>query len=50
MAESNFLVEKMRIGFAGLFNTLKQIASVGSNNEKRTVFSGTARNVYRLNH
>ncbi|HSE06061.1 MAG TPA: amidohydrolase family protein [Methylomirabilota bacterium] len=45
--ESNFPVDKMGIGWAGLWNALKRIAG-GSVAEKQAMFSGTARRVYRL--
>lgn len=48
MAESNFPVEKMGIGYAALFNALKRIASGASVDEKKALFSGTAKRVYRL--
>lgn len=48
MVESNFPVEKMGIGYAGLFNALKRIASGASADEKKALFSGTAKRVYRL--
>jgi L-fuconolactonase len=48
IAESNFPVEKMGIGFAGLFNALKRITSGASPEEKAAIFAGTARRVYRL--
>ncbi|MGE0723337.1 MAG: amidohydrolase [Alphaproteobacteria bacterium] len=48
MAESNFPVDKMGIGYAGLFNALKRIAAGASADEKRALFSETARRVYRL--
>ena len=48
MVESNFPVEKMGIGYAGLFNALKRIAAGASADEKKALFSGTARRVYRL--
>lgn len=48
MAESNFPVEKMGIGFAALFNALKRLASGCSPEEKAAIFAGTARRVYRL--
>ncbi len=48
MAESNFPVEKMGIGFAALFNALKRLAAGCSNDEKAAIFAGTARRVYRL--
>jgi predicted TIM-barrel fold metal-dependent hydrolase len=46
--ESNFPVDKMGIGWAGLWNALKRIASGASPEEKQALFSGTARRVYRL--
>jgi L-fuconolactonase len=49
IAESNFPVEKMGIGFAALFNALKRLASGCSADEKKAIFAGTARRVYRLN-
>jgi len=48
MFESNFPVEKMGIGWAPLWNALKRIAAGASADEKRALFSGTARRVYRL--
>jgi predicted TIM-barrel fold metal-dependent hydrolase len=48
MAESNFPVEKMGIGYASLFNALKRLASGASTSEKAAIFAGTARRVYRL--
>jgi L-fuconolactonase len=48
MVESNFPVEKMGIGYAGLWNALKRIAAGASADEKRAVFSETAQRVYRL--
>jgi predicted TIM-barrel fold metal-dependent hydrolase len=48
MVESNFPVEKMGIGYAGLFNALKRLASGASADEKAAMFAGTARRVYRL--
>ena len=48
IAESNFPVEKMGISFAALFNALKRIASGCSADEKKAIFAGTARRVYRL--
>ena len=38
----------MGIGYAGLFNALKRIASGASADEKKALFSGTAKRVYRL--
>jgi len=48
MFESNFPVEKMGIGWTALWNAFKLIASGASADEKRALFSGTARRVYRL--
>ncbi len=48
MAESNFPVEKMGIGFAALFNALKKTAAGCSADEKAAIFADTARRVYRL--
>jgi L-fuconolactonase len=48
IAESNFPVEKMGIGFAALFNALKRLAGGCSADEKAAIFAGTARRVYRL--
>jgi predicted TIM-barrel fold metal-dependent hydrolase len=46
--ESNFPVEKMGIGFAALWNAFKRLTAGASADEKRALFSGTARRVYRL--
>ncbi len=46
--ESNFPVEKMGIGWAALWNAFKRIAAGASAEEKRALFSGTARRAYRL--
>ena len=46
--ESNFPVDKMGIGWAALWNALKRTAAGASAEEKRALFSGTARRVYRL--
>ena len=48
MFESNFPVDKMGIGWAALWNALKRIAAGASADEKRAMFSGTARRFYRL--
>ncbi|MDQ2762096.1 MAG: amidohydrolase family protein, partial [Pseudomonadota bacterium] len=48
IAESNFPVEKMGVGFAALFNGLKRLAAGCSTDEKAAIFAGTARRVYRL--
>ena len=49
MFESNFPVDKMGIGWAALWNALKRIAAGALPDEKRAMFSATARRVYRLN-
>ncbi len=48
MFESNFPVEKMGIGWAALWNAFKRITAGASADDKRLLFSGTARRVYRL--
>ena len=48
MFESNFPVEKMGVGWVTLWNAFKRIASGASEDEKRALFSGTARRVYHL--
>jgi L-fuconolactonase len=48
MFESNFPVEKMGIGWVGLWNAFKHIAAGASADEKLAMFSGTARRIYRL--
>jgi predicted TIM-barrel fold metal-dependent hydrolase len=48
MFESNFPVEKMGIGWVGLWNAFKRIADGMSADEKRALFHDTARRVYRL--
>ncbi len=48
MFESNFPVDKMGIGWVGLWNALKRIAAGASAAEKLALFSGTARRAYRL--
>ena len=48
MFESNFPVEKMGIGWAALWNAFKRVAAGASADEKRAMFSDTARRVYRL--
>jgi predicted TIM-barrel fold metal-dependent hydrolase len=48
MYESNFPVDKMGIGWAALWNALKRTAAGASADEKRGLFAGTARRVYRL--
>jgi L-fuconolactonase len=46
--ESNFPVDKMGIGYKALWNAFKRIASGASEAEKKALFAGTARRVYRL--
>ena len=46
--ESNFPVDKMGIGYAALWNAFKRIAASASADEKKALFSGTARRAYRL--
>jgi len=48
MFESNFPVDKMGIGYAGMWNGFKRMASGASANEKQNLFKGTAWRVYRL--
>jgi predicted TIM-barrel fold metal-dependent hydrolase len=48
LAESNFPVEKMGIGYGALWNALKRLAAGASPDEKRAIFSGTAQRIYRL--
>jgi predicted TIM-barrel fold metal-dependent hydrolase len=48
MFESNFPVDKMGIGWAALWNAFKRITSGASPDEKRALYAGTARRVYRL--
>jgi L-fuconolactonase len=48
MFESNFPVDKMGLGWAALWNAFKRIAAGASADEKRALFSGTARRAYRL--
>ncbi|GGC58097.1 amidohydrolase [Siccirubricoccus deserti] len=46
--ESNFPVEKMGIGYAGIWNAFKHLTHGASAEEKRALFAGTAQRVYRL--
>jgi L-fuconolactonase len=46
--ESNFPVDKMGIGWAPLWNAFKRITAGASADEKRALYAGTARRVYRL--
>ncbi len=48
MFESNFPVEKVGTSYAVLWNAFKRIAAGASTDEKRAVFSDTARRVYCL--
>ena len=48
MFESNFPVEKMGIGWAPLWNAFKRVAAGASADDKRALFSDTARRAYRL--
>jgi predicted TIM-barrel fold metal-dependent hydrolase len=48
MFESNFPVDKMGIGWVAIWNAFKRIAAGASAAEKRALFSGTAKRVYRL--
>ncbi len=49
MFESNFPVEKMGVPYGTLWNAFKRISSGASDSEKHSLFSDTARRVYRLN-
>lgn len=46
--ESNFPVDKMGTGYATLWNAFKRITAGASADEKRALYSGTAKRVYRL--
>ena len=46
--ESNFPVEKMGIGYGEIWNAFKRLAAGASADEKRALFAGTAKRVYRL--
>ena len=48
LVESNFPVDKMGIGWAAYWNALKRLTAGASPVDKQTMFSGTARRVYRL--
>lgn len=48
MASSNFPVDKAGLTYRTLWNTFKRICAACSPEEKRQIFSGTARRVYRL--
>jgi predicted TIM-barrel fold metal-dependent hydrolase len=46
--ESNFPVDKMGIGWVAIWNAFKRLTAHASPSEKQSLFSGTARRVYRL--
>ncbi len=48
MLESNFPVDKLSISYAVLWNGLKKLVADFSEDEQESLFSGTARRVYRL--
>jgi len=48
MFESNVPVDKLKTGYAVLWNAFKRLAAGASADEKAHLFSGTARRVYRL--
>jgi predicted TIM-barrel fold metal-dependent hydrolase len=48
MFESNFPVDKGMVGYRALWNCFKRLAAEFSEDEKRALFAGTARRVYRL--
>ena len=48
MFESNFPVDQSTCSYGALWNTFKLIAAPYSEDEKSALFSGTARDVYRL--
>jgi predicted TIM-barrel fold metal-dependent hydrolase len=48
MFESNFPVEKMGVGWVGLWNAFKRIVAGASSEDKRALFHDTAQRVYRL--
>jgi predicted TIM-barrel fold metal-dependent hydrolase len=48
MASSNFPVDKAGFGYGTVWNMFKRLAAGFSTDEKRMLFSGTARKVYRL--
>jgi predicted TIM-barrel fold metal-dependent hydrolase len=48
MFESNFPVDKLGTGYNALWNAFKRITSGASSSEKTSLYSGTARRVYRL--
>ena len=48
MVSSNFPVEKAGIGYGTTWNLFKRLTRGCSNEEKQSIFSGTARRVYRV--
>ena len=48
MFESNYPVEKMVTGYAVLWNAFKRITASATPAEKQSLYSATARRVYRL--
>jgi L-fuconolactonase len=48
MFESNFPVDKITCSYAVLWNAFKRLVAGSSASEKKALFSGTARRVYRL--
>jgi L-fuconolactonase len=48
MFESNFPVDKMGIGYVSLWNAFKRIVAGSSADEKRALFAGNAKRIYRL--
>ena len=50
MASSNFPVDKAGFGYGTLWNMFKRITLGCSEDEKRMIFSGTAKRVYRLDY
>ena len=48
MFESNFPVEKMVTGYAVLWNAFKRITADATLTEKLSLYSGTAKHIYRL--
>lgn len=48
MFESNFPVDKGMFGYVSLWNTFKRLTAGLSEGERSSLFSGTAREVYRM--
>lgn len=48
MFESNFPIDKLSLSYDVLWNAFKKIAASYSEDEKRALFGGTARRVYRV--